>query len=134
MAGNVYENVLPIVALTVASRTANSAVNGVTVDRNQAGQGYMRNITFLVFTGTLTDGAVVFKVQDSPDNSTWTDSTATLGTVPTTAATDDDKTFIFAYTGAQRYARVVATQSGATSGGVYGAVALLGGGRRSPVR
>jgi hypothetical protein len=53
--------------------------------------------------------------------------------LPTTTATDDDKVFDVGYTGPQRYVRLVATQSAATSGGVSGAIAILAQSRRTPV-
>lgn len=131
-----YESQLALVALDPATRSSAASVNGATINRNQAGQGIMRTVTFVVQAGTITDGTHTFKVQDSTDGgSNWNDnSTDLLGSPPAIGSTDDSKTWVFAYTGSAQHVRVVATTAGATSGGVFGAVALLGGGRRIPVR
>ncbi len=131
-----YETQLAVVALDPATRSSNAAVNGATINRNQAGQGIMRTVTFVVQAGTVTDGTHTFKVQDSVDaGSNWNDNNKDLlGSPQAIASTDDSKTFVFGYKGSAQHVRLVATTSGATSGGVFGAVALLGSGRRTPVR
>lgn len=131
---SVYNNVLPVIALTSASRTANAAVNGTEVDLAVFNNNF-RSVSFVVTTGTITDGAVVFKIQETDTTGTgYTDVPADhlLGTAPTTAATDDDKVFHFGFIPTKRFCRIVATQSTATSGGIYSAVALLSAGSNIP--
>lgn len=134
MRDSLYDSVVTRVAIPNASRTANSAVNGTTVDKSY-NNNMFRVVMFSIFTGTITDGTVVYTMQDSPDNSAWTAVAAEFvqGTLPTTTLTDDDKVYDVGYVGPQRYVRLVATQSGATSGGVTGAIAIMSQGRRMPV-
>jgi hypothetical protein len=134
MKDQLYDSVVTRVAIPNASRTANTAVNGTTVDKQYNGNMF-RQVMFSIFTGTVTDGTVAYTMQDSPDNSAWTAVAAEFvqGTLPTTTATDDDKVFDVGYSGYQRYVRLVATQSGATTGGVSGAIAIMASPRRTPV-
>lgn len=134
MRDSLYDSVITRIAIPMASRTANSAVNGTTVDKMYQNNMF-RVVMFCIFTGTITDGAVAYTMQDSPDNSAWTavELVYVQGTLPSTTLTDDDKVYDVGYIGPQRYVRLVATQSAATSGGVSGAVAILGSARRTPV-
>ncbi|MER5912322.1 hypothetical protein ABT124_17960 [Streptomyces sp. NPDC001982] len=119
-------------ALAIATRT-NGAVNGITVDRHYNNNA-CRSVMFVVQSGTMTDGSVAITVQDSPDNSVWTavDPAFVQGALPTIASTDSNKTYDIGYTGPQRFVRLVATTSGATTGGTFGAVAYMSGARRRP--
>jgi hypothetical protein len=132
MRRSVYNEAVARPALAVAART-NGAANGLTVDKMYNNNAF-RSAMFIVQTGTLTDGSVAVTLQDSPDNSTWTavDASYVQGALPTIASTDDDKVFEVGYTGPQRYVRIVATTSGATTGGTFGATCLLWGARRRP--
>jgi hypothetical protein len=132
MRRSVYNECVARPALAQATRT-NGAVNGITVDRHYNNNAF-RSAMFVVQTGTITDGSVAVTMQDSPDNSTWTavDASYVQGTLPSIASTDDDKTFEVGYVGPQRYVRIVATTSGATTGGLFGAVCVLSGARRRP--
>ncbi|MCT9932441.1 hypothetical protein N5079_19760 [Planotetraspora sp. A-T 1434] len=132
MRRSVYNECVARPALAVATRT-NGAVNGLTVDKHYQNNAF-RSVMFIVHSGTMTDGSVAVTMQDSPDNSTWTavDASYVQGSLPTIASTDDDKTFEIGYTGPQRYVRIVATTSGATTGGTFGATAVMWGARRRP--
>jgi len=129
MPRDIYNNLLTKVSLTNALRTASA--NGTGVDR--AG---FHAVYIVVFTGTITDGTHTIEVQDSDDNSTYAAvADAYLqGAEPAIVAADDDKVFELGYTGAKRYVRVITTAAGTTTGGVYGAVVVLGDPRVSPVR
>lgn len=132
MRRSVYNDCVARPALTVALRP-NGAVNGLTIDKMYNNNAF-RSAMFIIHSGTLTDGSVAVTMQDSPDNSTWTavDASYIQGALPTIAPTDDDKTFEVGYTGPQRYVRLVATTSGATTGGTFGATCVLWGARRRP--
>lgn len=132
MRRSVYNECVARPALTQATRT-NGAANGITVDRHYNNNAF-RSAMFVVQTGAITDGSVAVTLQDSPDGTTWTnvDASNVQGTLPTIANSDDDKTFEIGYIGPQRYVRLVATTSGATSGGVFGAVCVMSGARRRP--
>jgi hypothetical protein len=83
-----------------------------------------RSNFFSVNVGVITDGTHTAKLQDSPDNSTWTDvdSTLVLGTPGALVSATNAK---FSYIGAQRYVRLVVTVTGSPStGGYYSAVCI----------
>lgn len=81
---------------------------------------------------TLTDGTFTPKLQDSPDNSTWTDvaTTSIVGTLAVLASNTQQKV---GYIGAQRYVRVVVTVTGSPATGcVFGSSTILNGKRKLP--
>lgn len=129
---SVYTNVTARSSLSPAARSATA--NGTGVDRN-VGADMHRTAMVVVHTGTITDGTHTIEVQDSDDNSTFTAVADEFlqGTEPAISSTDDDSLFFIGYIGPKRYLRVVSTVAGATTGGVYGAVVLLGEPRRGPV-
>ncbi|WP_405994965.1 hypothetical protein [Streptomyces sp. NBC_00986] len=130
MKRSVYNHVRAKASLAIAART--TATNGTAVDRMLSGASganeWHQSVMLLVHTGTITDGTHVITLEVSDDNSSWAAAAAgdVQGTLPTIAATDDDKLYEVGYTGTKRYLRAVTTPSGVTSGGVYGAVILLG--------
>jgi hypothetical protein len=132
MRRTVYNECVARPALAVATRT-NGAVNGITVDRHYKSQAF-GSAMFVVHTGTMTDGSVAITMEDSPNGTDWTavPAASRQGSLPTVALADDDKTFEVGYVGPQRYVRIVATTSGATSGGTFGATCILAGARRRP--
>jgi len=100
-------------SIAPAARTA--TVNGSGVDL----RGY--DAAMLVFhPGTITDGTHTPKLQESDDDSTYTD-VATADQDGTLADLASNVIQRVGYKGAKRYLRGVVTVSGATSGGVYGA-------------
>jgi len=127
---SVYNHVRAKASLAIAART--TATNGTAVDRMLSGASganeWHQSVMLLVHTGTITDGTHVITLEVSDDNSSWAAAATgdVQGTLPTIAATDDDKLYEVGYTGTKRYLRAVTTPSGTTSGGVYGAVILLG--------
>jgi hypothetical protein len=116
-----------------AAITGNSATNGTTIDT----QGF-ESAAIAVQSGTITDGAFALKLQEG-DQSNLSDAADVAqgdyncGYGASFAATDDNVVKKLGYRGAKRYIRVVLTQSGATSGGIMGAVAILGNARNAPV-
>lgn len=132
-----YNELISRVALAVAARL-NGTANGVTIDRTDptGGTDSTTSALLVVFAGTITDGSHAVTVQVSDDGSAW--SAAPIenlqGSLPTITATDDDRLFEIGYTGPRRYLRVVVTTTGATTGGVFGAVAILGGAGQTPVQ
>jgi photosystem II stability/assembly factor-like uncharacterized protein len=131
---SLYNSVLSRIAVPVANRT-NGTVNGTTIDRTDP-TGGADNTTvamFVVASGTVTDGSHAVTVQESDDGSSWAavPSEYLQGSLPTIVSTDDDKVFEVGYVGTKRYIRAVVTTTGATSGGTFGAVVLLSGGRRT---
>lgn len=130
MRDTLYPKILSRLALPIAGRTANAGVNGSAIDLEQFGNRFS-TVLFVVTTGTVTDGSTAVTLQESADSSSWSNVATTYvqGSLPTVTATDDDTTFSVGYIPhGVRYVRLVATQSGATSGGTLGAVALCAGG------
>lgn len=133
MRRTLYTHALARVALLSAAR-GNGTANGATVDTSVFGNDF-RTVLFVVWSATITDGTHVVSVQDSDDGSTWAAAAAHLvqGTPPTIVSTSDDAVFDFGYIPARQYVRLVVTTTGATTGGVFGAVAVLSESSAAPV-
>lgn len=128
MVKDLHNNLNGVISLPFATRTASAT--GASVDLS----GFNGAEVFVV-SGTITDGTHAFKLQDSDDNTTFADVPASglLGTAPTFGATSDDAIARFGYIGGKRYVRVAVTVSGATSGGLYGAIVVRGYPTHAPV-
>ena len=130
MRRSVYNHVRAVATLGVAARTATA--NGTAVDRKLSGASgsseWHSSATLLVHAGAITDGTHAITVQVSNDNSSWGAAAAgdLQGSLPTIDSDDDNALYEIGYTGTARYLRAVTTVSGASTGGVYGAVILLG--------
>ena len=116
-------------APSVAQGAHTATVNGATVDT----AGY-DGAALYVFPGTWTDGTHTVKLQDSPDNATWTDVAAAQlsGTLVAITSAPTAVNGKLGYVGANRYLRAVATVAGATTGAVYAAFIILSRGRKLP--
>lgn len=137
MRRSVYSHVRAVPTLAVAARTATA--NGATVDRALSGASgtneWFATAMLLVHAGAMTDGTHDVTLQDSDDGTTWATVAGKFlqGAVPSLSGTSDDKVFEVGYVGHRRYLRAVATVTGATSGGTYGAVLLLGDPQFAPI-
>ncbi|MEU1596200.1 hypothetical protein ABZ468_25910 [Streptomyces sp. NPDC005708] len=129
---SIYRKAKSVMALSGTAARVNGTAAGTTVDRYQAGAAEYRSVMFVVTTATITDGSHAVSVQDSDDGSTWGTPAAgeVQGTAPTIAATDSNKVFDVGYSGAKRYCRIQAVTTGATTGGIFTAAAVLYGTRR----
>jgi hypothetical protein len=130
-----YSNALVQKALP-SSTIQTGTTNGTTIDTAVFGNNF-RDILFSITSGTLTDGSYVFTVQES-DTTTDADFTAVAsgriqGALPTFASTDDNVLASFGVRPAKRYVRLVCTATGASTGGVLVATALLASGSLHPV-
>jgi hypothetical protein len=105
-------------SLGPAARTATA--NGTGVDIANLGE-----VTVHFIVGTITDGTHTPKLQESDNNSTWSDVAAAdqAGTLAALASNVNQKV---GYLGTKRYVRAVSTVAGATTGGVYSAIAVGG--------
>lgn len=132
MRRSVYSANLARVALPVAARTATTA--GTTVDRHVFNNAF-RSVMFVIHTGTITDGTHTVAVEDSADGTTWAaaDASNLHGSAPAITSSNDDTVFEVGYNGPKRYVRLNVTVASATTGGIYGAVAVMSGGRSTPV-
>lgn len=119
---------------TIAPALIAATATGTAVDRLVHGDA-ARSAMILVNVGTVTDGTHTIQVQDSPNNSDWTAVADEFlqGAEPAITTANDEQVHEIGYTGHQRYLRVVSTVTGSpATGGVYGAVILLGWGRKLP--
>lgn len=112
-------------SLTPAARTATANGSGVDLASFSSVE-----IAFVV--GTITDGTHTPSVQESDDNSTFTNVAAAdlIGTLAALASSTNQRV---GYKGIKRYIRAVTTVSGATTGGVYAAVVVRSDARKQPV-
>jgi hypothetical protein len=129
---SIYSGTLTRRALTSVART-NGTANGDTVDTAVFGNNF-RTVMFAILTATITDGSHVVSLEDSDNGSAWSAVPADRiqGSLPTIVAANDDTIFEVGCVVTRRYVRVVVTTSTATTGGVFGAVALLGAPSVSP--
>jgi len=132
----VYNSVLVQQTVTAANRT-NGTVNGTAIDlwSNTVADQVFRSALAVVQTGTITDGTHTVEVQESDDNSSFSAvADADLqGSEPAIGAANDNVVYEIGYRGTKRYIRVTVVTSGATTGGTFGAVLILGIPRRLPV-
>lgn len=134
-----YNRISGAAALTPRTISSNATTNGTAVDLTSVNNG-SNTLVFMVEAGTITDGTYVFSLQDSPDNSAWTNVAAPYLQAPAsltwTSATAAGTILKIGYLGnaggASRYVRLVAVSTGVTSGAVLAAVAILGGGESLP--
>lgn len=135
---SLYSSLIVRPTVTIATRTANTTVNGSTVDRTDptGGVDSFTSAMVVVFTGTVTDGTWTFTVQDSDDGSSWAAAAAgdLQGTSPVVTAPDDNTVYEVGYMGAKRYLRVSVVSTGSTSGAVFGALVVLGDPGSKPVQ
>ncbi|KXG44967.1 hypothetical protein U473_01630 [Tepidibacillus decaturensis] len=118
-------NIDAVTTLEPAARTATA--NGTGVDL----QGFDA-ATVVIQVGTITDGTHTPTIEESDDNVTFTavDAADLIGTLSNLANSTNQRV---GYIGTKRYIRVVSTVSGATTGGVYGALVVRGHARKYPV-
>jgi hypothetical protein len=109
------KDIASVVSLVAAARTATA--NGTAADLAN-----FNAACAILSAGVITDGTHTVKLQDSPDNSVWTDVTAANLSGAFTALTSGaggSATQEVGYLGAARYLRAVTTVATATTGGVY---------------
>lgn len=128
-----YQDSTERLALAPAVRSANTTVNGTSID--QRGTPYYRSLTFVVIAGAITDGTHTLVLQESADNSTWTNiaDANLVGTTNSVALTASTVTSAH-YKGSEPYVRVALTTAGATVGGLFAAIVVQSEPRHSPAR
>lgn len=96
----------------------------------------------VITTGVVTDGTHTFKIEESDVSGSGYATAAdddvigvvnSTGVILTTAAGDDNQVARIGYRGRKRYVRIVTVAAGTTTGGIYGAVWVLGQPRNAPV-
>lgn len=117
-------------ALNTAAITSNTTTSGTGIDL----KGYQAAM-FVIKSGTLTDGTYTINVQESDNDSTYTDVAAAdlVGSKPVFAATEDNVAKKVGYIGEKRYILVQVVTTGVTSGGTIGAIVVRGHADVAPV-
>ncbi|MEZ5101171.1 MAG: hypothetical protein R3C15_15495 [Thermoleophilia bacterium] len=118
MTENLARQIAPVQSLAAAARTA-------TANGSSADLATYESAAVILNVGTITDGTHTPKLQESDDNSAWSDVAAAdlQGAFAALASTTQQEV---GYIGRKRYVRVVVTVAGATTGGVYGATIVRG--------
>lgn len=128
-----FSNAFAVKAL--ASGTVQTGTtNGIALDLAQGGNNF-REVLFIIHSGALTDGSYAVTVEESDASGSGfaaVDSARVQGSLPTFALTDDNVWNSFAVRPTKRYVRAVVTATGATTGGVLAATAVLGSGSNNP--
>lgn len=118
-------NLQTVTSLAPATRTASANGSGVDLQGFDAAM-----VSFVV--GTITDGTHTPSLEESSDNAVFT-AVAAADLIGSFAALASATNQSVGYRGGKRYLRAVSTVSGATTGGVYGAVVLRGRPAQGPV-
>ena len=116
-------------AKSIAPGAYTATTNGSSVDTTD-----YDSATAYFIPGTWTDGSHTPKLQDSPDNTTWTD-VASTNLIGAFAAVTSAGTMVaqkVGYVGTNRYLRAVTTVSGATTGATYAVPIILSRGKKLP--
>jgi len=124
---DIKNNVDAVPSLAPAVYSTNQDENGTGVDL----RGYdAAQVAFV--SGDFTDGTFTPKVEESDDNSVWSDVAAADldGTLSALSANAMQRV---GYQGGKRYVRPVVTVAGATSGGACAAVVMRGKPHLAPV-
>lgn len=132
MVYDLYNRIGVVADLNPAARTATT--NSTGINRQTFEQGSDALVAVLM-VGAWTDGTHTFKLQDSPDGSTWTDvaSTYLQGSFTAISGTGQQNAVQkVGYLGTQQYVRAVDTVSGATTGAIYGLCWVVGGIHNAP--
>jgi len=122
-------------AVTLGPATYTETTNGAPVDRSSPALSNFRSAMLVVLAGTVTDGTHAIKLQESDNGSDWSDvdSGDLQGEAISVTTANDEQVHELGYVGHARYLRAVTTVADATSGGMYGAVIVLGDARRTPI-
>jgi hypothetical protein len=117
---DLFNSITPVHDVAVAAKT--TTVTSTGVDRTAYQQGAAR-VVAVIDIDAATDGTWTPKLQDSPDNSTWTDVVSPFiqGPTPATFTSANANSEVkLGYLGVQRYVRCVVTATGVTTGIVFG--------------
>ena len=130
---DLHNNVDDRIALDLAAISTDTTTVGNIIDT----AGY-ESIEFIALSGTITDGAYAFKIEDG-DNSALSDaadvdSTLLLGDLTGFALTDDDTSKRVGCIAKKRYVRLSIVSTATTTGvNMMGAAAVLGHPHVAPV-
>jgi hypothetical protein len=121
-------------AFNVGTIGSSTTTNGNIIDL----QGN-ESATFDIFSGAITDGTYLPNIQEGDDSALGDATSVTadylVGTYAdaTFVAADDQTHKTIGYVGKKRYIRLQLISSGVTTGGMFGAGAILGDPKRAPI-
>ncbi|MEM7522569.1 MAG: hypothetical protein AAF360_02185 [Pseudomonadota bacterium] len=128
---DLHHEVQGVPALATATISSNTTTIGIEVDTAN-----FHALEFFVQSGTVTDGDFALSIQESDvSGSGYTAASMeeTLGAGTAFAAGDDGLVKRIGYIGKKRYAQLVITSTGVSSGGAFSAVGVLGSAFNQPV-
>jgi hypothetical protein len=126
----IHYNIAPVQLSAPAART--TTVTSAAFDREAQDTlaAPYEALEILLETGAYTDGTFTPKLQDSPDNSTYTDVAAAniLGAfTAVSSSAGQNKIQRVAYVGTQRYVKCIVTVTGSPSTGMVMGITGIGG-------
>lgn len=128
-----YAHILPVKAQAPGAAIT-TATTSSTVDTNVYNNNF-RDVTFVYLSGTITDGAWAVTLQEcdtSGGSYTAVPADRIQGTLPAFALTDDNVVQFVSCRPTKRYVQAVITPTGASTGGVFSCIAVLGNGSINP--
>lgn len=130
---DLHSSVQAVNALDVAAARTDGTDDGNVIDT----LGF-ESLEYIIQTGTITDGTHTVLLEESDvvtfgGEETVVPAAETLGALPVIVAADDDTVFRVGSVGKKRFQRLSIVTTGATTGGVTSAVAILGHARTKPV-
>lgn len=134
MRWTLYSHTRSVRALPITAVGINGIRYGSVIDLGEFGNDF-RNVLFVVASGAVTDGTHAFTVEESADGNSWTAVPAARiqGSLPSIVAADDFRADLdFGVIPDAQYLRLKVTSSGVTSGGTFGATAVLSEGAVAP--
>lgn len=124
---DLYNTVTPVHGLASGTYKTTQTTS---IDRTLYGGGAVR-VVAVINTDAITDGTFTPTLQDSPDNSTWTNVASNMVQGPSLATfahtVNETSEIKIGYTGVQRYVQLTVTPTGSpATGGVYSVIWLAG--------
>lgn len=132
---SLHANTLVTQHIASAAKT-NGAANGTAIDCGVYGNNF-RDVLIVFQTAAITDGTHAVTVEESDLSGSGyaaVESWRVSGSLPSLSSSDDNVVAAIGVRPSKRYVRAVLTTSGATTGGVIGAVAIAGSGSDNPVK
>lgn len=130
---DIHTNLKQEVAKNIGAISSNTTTNGNIIDTR-----YFEAVEFIIQSGTITDGTFTPQIQEG-DQADLSDAATVssdfiIGATSdaTFVAADDNKAKRIGYVGKKRFVRLNLVSTGVSSGGTFGAIAVLGHPRNMP--
>lgn len=130
---DLFHNVVTLPALNFQTISTNTTTVGAIIDT-----AAFYSLTFAIQSGTITDGAYAIKIEEG-DAADLSDAVVVpadfiLGSLAGAGfvAANDNAVHKVGYVGKKRYARLSVVSTSVTTGGAFGAIAILSDPRHAP--